>query len=77
MRESTVARARGSPRARLQKNHVGRNESEPFTVRTMARRPNPPAFKVALVRSPGASPPGRLRPSGGAPLAHTLVPERW
>ena len=24
-------------------------------------------LKVALVRSPGASPPGRLRPTGGAP----------
>jgi len=86
VRESTVvARRRATGGAHKYKNHVWRNESEMIRayiflnirLRTMARRPNPPAFKVAPVRSPGASPPGRLRPSGGAPLAHTLVPERW
>ena len=46
-------------------------------ARTTARQPNPPGFTVAPVRSPGAYPPGRLRPAGCAPLAYTLVPERW
>ena len=74
------ARGRATVRPH-RKNHVWRNESD--SRRASARRTDdgqatePTGVHSAPVRSPGASPPGRLRPAGGAPLAYTLVPERW
>jgi len=84
VRESTVHA--GGPRpARTRKTTYGATKViYDRARRASARRlsddgqaTEPTGVPSAPVRSPGASPPGRLRPAGGAPLAYTLVPERW